>query len=609
MAQISLVVAPLPDGNRGYRTVLDVSSKGDTIAYCNAKHVFLRSLSNLDHVEVFSEHKCQVNCARFSPNGEWVASGDNKGRVLIWSVKTQMVKSTVEVNKRVLDLAWSDDNQRILAVGDGSDTFGRAFIWNSGNNIGEITGHVKLILTCDFKPTRPYRLVTGSEDQIVNFFTGPPFKLEDSKRNHTRYPNQVAFSKDGASFISVGADKKIVLYEGKTGEVIKEIEDPEGHSGGIIAFAWSPDNTEILTVSADQTSKIWNVGEGKVITTFRFSDNEDDFGHQQVGAVWTKDYLLSLALRGNLNFLDKTDSSKPKKTLKGHQSTLTASAVDPVSKQVYVADLSGRVCRYEGKSSECEEITGRGHGNTPIPYIAVNAAGDKFITVGNDDNFLVSETKGDSFGNASVALGGQIAGAALGSKNVHRAYVATKNNKLFIIDFSGSPSIVGELELPWKPTTIALSPDEAQIAVAGAEKLILITISGETLTISGKLEKHVAQISALAYSPDGRYIASADRDKLIWCWDRVKGEPSNTGWKFHDSMPTSVEFSPDGTKCLTASMDGNVIVWKDLDTFNNKQRGVCENAHLGGVTVAHWIDNSTFVSIGDDRTIKFWALK
>jgi WD40 repeat protein len=63
--------------------------------------------------------------------------------------------------------------------------------------------------SCDFKPTRPYRLVTGSEDQLVNFYTGPPFKLEDVKRGHTRYPNQVAFAKDGSSFISVGADKKV----------------------------------------------------------------------------------------------------------------------------------------------------------------------------------------------------------------------------------------------------------------------------------------------------------------------------------------------------------------------------------------------------------------
>jgi hypothetical protein len=69
--------------------------------------------------------------------------------------------------------------------------------------------------------------------------------------------------------------------------------------------------------------------------------------------------------------------------------------------------------------------------------------------------------------NASVALGGQVAGAALSSKDPNKAYVVTKAQKVLIIDISDSPSIVGELELPWKPTTMALSPNDDQIAIAG----------------------------------------------------------------------------------------------------------------------------------------------
>jgi WD40 repeat protein len=194
-----------------------------------------------------------------------MASGDAKGRVIVWSVKTQVVKATIEVNKRVLDLAWSDDNQRIIAVGEGSDTFAKAFMWNTGNNIGEITGHEKIITTCDFKPTRPYRVVTGSEDQLVNFYAGPPFKLEDTKRGHSRYPNQVAYSHDGNFFVSVGSDKKIFVYDGKSGEVTKELTSDNGHTGGIIAFAWSPNDKEILTVAMDQSAKVWDVESGSVL--------------------------------------------------------------------------------------------------------------------------------------------------------------------------------------------------------------------------------------------------------------------------------------------------------------------------------------------------------
>ncbi len=49
-------------------------------------------------------------------------------------------------------------------------------MWDSGSSVGEITGHSKNLLTCDFKPNRPYRVVTGGEDFAACWFEGPPFK-------------------------------------------------------------------------------------------------------------------------------------------------------------------------------------------------------------------------------------------------------------------------------------------------------------------------------------------------------------------------------------------------------------------------------------------------
>ena len=72
----------------------------------------------------------------------------------------------------VLDIAWSGDSQRILAVGDGSNIYGKVIMWDSGNSVGEITGHMKKINSCTFKSTRPFRLATGGEDNKVNFYEG-----------------------------------------------------------------------------------------------------------------------------------------------------------------------------------------------------------------------------------------------------------------------------------------------------------------------------------------------------------------------------------------------------------------------------------------------------
>ena len=60
-----------------------------------------------------------------------------------------------------------------------------------------------------YRQTRPFRIVTGGEDLLVNFYEGPPFKYKHNLREHDRYPNVVRFSPDGAQFASVGSDYKV----------------------------------------------------------------------------------------------------------------------------------------------------------------------------------------------------------------------------------------------------------------------------------------------------------------------------------------------------------------------------------------------------------------
>ena len=50
-------------------------------------------------------------------------------------------------------------------------------MWDSGNPVGEFDGISKRCNSCDFKPSRPFRIVTGAEDFKTNLYEGPPFKF------------------------------------------------------------------------------------------------------------------------------------------------------------------------------------------------------------------------------------------------------------------------------------------------------------------------------------------------------------------------------------------------------------------------------------------------
>src|SRR4051794_22841744 len=127
---------PLPKTRRGYGIQLYSHPTKAHYIYTNGKNVIIRSFTDLQDNLVFSEHKADVNVARFSPNGNWVASGDSEGNVIIWSYPSMKVKSTFPINKSVLDIDWDADNQRIVAVGDGATAKVKVFTWDSGNNLG-----------------------------------------------------------------------------------------------------------------------------------------------------------------------------------------------------------------------------------------------------------------------------------------------------------------------------------------------------------------------------------------------------------------------------------------------------------------------------------------
>lgn len=60
--------------------------------------------------------------------------------------------------------------------------FGHVFMSETGTSVGEISGQSKPINSCDFRPSRPFRIVTGSEDNTVGVFEGPPFKFKMTKQ-------------------------------------------------------------------------------------------------------------------------------------------------------------------------------------------------------------------------------------------------------------------------------------------------------------------------------------------------------------------------------------------------------------------------------------------
>ena len=60
--------------------------------------------------------------------------------------------------------------------------FGACFLWDSGSSVGDISAQGKAVNSVTYKPTRPFRVATASEDFTCAFFEGPPFKFKTTMK-------------------------------------------------------------------------------------------------------------------------------------------------------------------------------------------------------------------------------------------------------------------------------------------------------------------------------------------------------------------------------------------------------------------------------------------
>ncbi|KAL8898034.1 MAG: hypothetical protein Q9192_002292 [Flavoplaca navasiana] len=595
--------APSPSTTRGQPTPISADPKGERLAYANNKSIFLRSIDNPSASTQYSGHTTATTVARFSPSGYYVASGDVSGTVRVWDCAGEgATKGEYHIiGGKINDLAWDGNSARIIAVGDGKEKYGHCITADSGNSVGEISGHSSQINSVSIRQQRPLRAMTGSDDTSLVFYHGAPFKFNTSIRKHQRFIYGVAFSPDGSSIVSVGADKQIFLYDGKTGEPKAEVGAGE-HKGSIFGLSWSKDSRKFVTSSADQTIKIWDAEAGKSIQTWRMGEEgRVSIPDHQVGVVWPQGrsdgLIISLNLNGDLTYLSEGEAS-PRKVIHGHQKNITAMATSDTreSKPTLVTGSSdGRICNWDVPTGTSDYIGGEGH----TSYVSSIVAAPRGIySVGWDDSLRSMDASAKVFTGSAASTDGQPKGVAvtidgLTIVTTHKSVQTFKDGqKQKEVQFKNT-----------SPTTI--TADDYLVAVACDDGFLLV-LDPKTLETKRKVGPLGSIISALSLSPDGRHLAAGCSNGKISVLDTSNWEIAISRWSSHTARVTSISWNKGGTHAVSGGLDTNVFVWS---VKKPGMRVGKPNAHKDGVNGVAWVDDSTVASVGGDAAVKLWKVE
>jgi WD40 repeat protein len=354
----------------------------------------------------------------------------------------------------------------------------------------------------------------------------------------------------------------------------------------------------MMSVSAVETAKFWDVAVGNVVKSIRIAE-KPSVSDMQMSCGWVDKYAFTISLSGAINVID-VEKGEVSQVYHGHSTSINALAVDRKAGAIYTADQSGKITRWNSQTGHGVWLTGKGH-NKNIQSIAVNSDG-AVVSVGYDDMLRINDSK--AFAESGCKLDGQPTAVAVGNKNANLSVVVLNKGKVQVLR---GENVVAEADLKAAGCSVAINTDDTEICVGLKNKTaVLFSLDGDSLK-EGKTLSHSGEVVLASYSPDGTWLFTIDSNQKIHCWDSERQNLNKAGWKKHNGRTRACAWSPDGKKFATGSADYSIHVWDKFENwYVTKPATVLERAHIDGVSGLAWLDNDTLVSCGRDMFVKVW---
>lgn len=412
----------------------------------------LHSFRGLDKLEL------RKHCDS-SPDGRFVAAGNEIGKVMVWSVETgRPVFSKRLHSVRVNDLCFSPDSRFLATAGD--DRIVRVVDLQTSEEVAELRGHEDGVYHVDFSPDGR-QLCTGGYDHTVRLWN---LRLAENPlviKGLSEEPKDLAVSPDGNQVAVAEQSSTLRVFDVNSGRLTGSLS---GHLGAIRAVAFSPDGRWLASGDSNARITVWNV----------------------------RDMAAHAALSGQMGAVHSVAFSPDSRRL--------ASA--GADKSLFLWDLAEPEKPFQLAGHEAAVRSVVFHPTQPVL-----ASGGDDETVRIWDLETGQQTRTITAG-ATVHC---VAFAPDGGRLAIAAYEETR-----IIDWKdGStlhsfPGHVGHVH------SVAFSPDGRRLATGawgGTIKLWDAVNGGQTL----ELKRHTAESKAV-FSPDGRHLITTGRNPEVAVW-------------------------------------------------------------------------------------------
>lgn len=394
-------------------------------------------------------------------------------------------------------------------------------------------------------------LATAGENGSIILFDVKTGKLIKRLQKHTKNIQALVFHSD--FLISAGDDQQIIFWSLSTAKPKKIWKAP----AEVNALAISPNGDILASGGEDNNITLWNIKTDQILKTLK--------GHKQ--AISTN----GLAFASNGYVLGSTSNDHTARlwnvtpdiqitdqnvSLLGHTDILQGITFSPNGEKVATSSADGSVRLWDVKTGKALRVL-IGHTNT-VFGVRFLANGTDLITASQDRTLRLWDIES---GITKRILQGHTAGVTDVIAKSGQIFSASHDGKLMRWNATIADQYI--LNLPTEPASAAISPDGKYIAVGFANgALHLYSLANMTLLWQDNTA-HSDDIQRIVFSSDATMLATASFDKTAKLWqlnnDRLYEKQIFTG---HNKPINSLALSPDNKNLATASYDGKIGLFR-----------------------------------------------